>query len=95
MVNLAIKLEEVSKVLNISKEELTKKSLFSFINNEIKLAQVEISDIKDRYKVMSQKELEKKIKENKIYSHPAWEDLIEWENLEEYIVQLENLLKKL
>lgn len=56
--------------------------------HEIRLAEWDIADLKERYWVASPAELEEKIESRQIYSHPAWEDLIEWETLETYISRL-------
>jgi len=42
-------------------------------------------EILRRYGVSSAKELERKIRRGEINEHPAWEDLITLENLEETI----------
>jgi hypothetical protein len=42
-------------------------------------------DILDRYNITSSAQLENNIKEGDIAEHPAWEDLILLENLEEAI----------
>lgn len=85
---MAVSLVDISRRLEIPPEELEKKSILSFIAHEIRLAEWDISDIKERYGVSSQVEMEDKIKAKELYSHPAWEDLIHWENMEDYIARL-------
>jgi hypothetical protein len=85
---MAVNLTEISRRLEIPPEELVTKSVLSFVAHEIRLAEWDIADIKDRYGVSSRAELERKIKAKEVYSHPAWEDLIHWENLEDYINRL-------
>jgi hypothetical protein len=85
---MAVSLAEISRRLEIPPEELMKKSILSFVAREIRLAEWDISDMKERYQVSSRVELEDKVKTKAIYSHPAWEDLIHWENLEDYVVRL-------
>ena len=88
---MAVSLAEVSRRLEIPPEELEKKSILSFVTHEVRLANWDISDIEERYGVSSRIELEEKIKTEAIMSHPAWEDLIHWENLEEYIARLRTI----
>jgi hypothetical protein len=85
---MAVSLAEISRRLEIPLEDLEKKSLLSFIAHEIRMAEWDISEIRERYDVSSRVELEGKIKAKAVYSHPAWEDLIHWENLENYIARL-------
>ena len=79
---MAVSLEEISRRLEMPTDELVKKSLLSFVEHEVRLAEWDIADIKERYNVSSRAELENKIKNQTTHSHPAWEDLIHWENLE-------------
>ena len=51
-------------------------------------AQLDIADLQDRYSVSTSAELVARIEQGQIYSHPAWEESIEWENLEAYIDRL-------
>ncbi len=92
---MGISLVKVSEILKIPIEQLEKKSLISFVLDQIRQAEWDISDIKGRYGVLSRKELEEKIKSKEIYSHPAWEDLIYWENLEDYIQRLKEVEEEL
>lgn len=85
---MAVDLSAISRRLDIPPEELMKKSILSFVAHEIRQAEWEVSDIKERYGVSSAAELEEQIKAHAVYSHPAWEDLIRWENLENYADRL-------
>lgn len=84
---------QISKELNISSDELTQKSLLSYLEHELRLAEEDIADIREKYLVAARVELEENIKNKKIYSHPAWEDLIAWENTEEHIVKLKKTIR--
>jgi hypothetical protein len=86
-------LAKISKEFNIPQDELTKKSLLAFLEHELRLAEEEIADIRDKYFVSSRSELEKNIKNKRIYSHPAWEDLIAWENIEKHISKIKKMLQ--
>ena len=86
---------QISKELNILPDELTQRSLLAYMEHEIRLAEEDIADIRDKYLVATRAELEKNIKSKKISSHPAWEDIITWENIEEYIVKLKKTIQSL
>jgi len=74
--------------LKVAPEVLQRRSLEAFIERERRLALLDVADLQDRYGVRSVAELEAKIEQREIYSHPAWEELIEWQNLEAYLERL-------
>lgn len=76
-------LERVSKVLGVPPNELVKKGLEGLLEAQLRICFAEINEVKTRYEVKSATELEKKIENGGIAEHPAWEDLIGLENLEE------------
>lgn len=82
-------MEKIADELIISPEELAQKSLFAFIERERRLTQMDVADLQDRYGVQASAELARKIEQRQVYAHPAWEELIEWEQLEAYYKQLE------
>lgn len=89
--NAAI-VERVSKVLGVSPKELVRKGLEGLLKTQLRTCTAEINEIKMRYEVKSGAELEKKIQRGAIAEHPAWEDLIVLENLEE---RVQNIRKEL
>jgi len=91
---MAVSFAEISKRLEMSTDELERKSVLSFVTHEIQLAEWDMADIKERYSVSSRGELENNIKSKITSSHPAWEDLIHWENLENYIERLRGVERK-
>lgn len=88
---MVIALEQAAEALQITPEELWRQSLEAYVSREKRLAQLDIADVQDRYGVTSCAELKEKIEIGAIYSHPAWEDLIEWENLLAHVERLERL----
>jgi hypothetical protein len=88
---MVIAIEQVAETLQVSPEELWRQSLDAYVMREKRLAQLDIADFQDRYGVTSSAELRQKIENGAIYSHPAWEDLIEWENLSSHIQRLDDL----
>ncbi len=55
----------LSQKLGLSETELIYKGLLAFIQNEIRLAELEIANIRDRYGVFSKEELYEAIKNGK------------------------------
>jgi hypothetical protein len=88
---MTIAIEKVARTLQISPEQLWRESLRAYISREKRLAQMDIADLQDRYGVSDLQELTACIKAGEIYSHPAWEDSIEWENLLAHIERLDQL----
>lgn len=61
---------------------------------EIKLAELDIANIQERYNVASLEELNQKIKTGQVPGHPAWEDYIVWKNKQAHIAYLCQKSKK-
>jgi len=83
MVENAEIVERLSKVLGVPPDELVRKGIEEFLESQLRICYAEISEIKTRYGVKSAAGLEKKIQKAAVAEHPAWEDLIVLENLEE------------
>ena len=88
-------ISQISKALNVPPAVLVRNGLLSYVEREIRMTQEDIADFREKYHVTSRQSLLKKIKSKTIPSHPAWEDTIAWENLEEHLQTLEKTLKKL
>jgi hypothetical protein len=86
---MPIALDEMADALTISPDDLQRRSLMAFIERERRLAQLDIADLQDRYGVQTPQELARQIEAQLIYAHPAWEELIEWERIENYLAQLD------
>jgi len=88
-------LEMIADELVISAQELERRSLLAFVERERRLTQMDVADLQDRYSVQQASELAMKIENRQVYSHPAWEELIEWEQLEGYGERLEHWQREL
>lgn len=95
MFRVGAQLQQFARALTLSPDELVQRSLRAFVESEIRLAEQDIADIRERYHVFAPPELHEKIESREIYSHPAWEDLIEWETLLDYIAQLRALQEQM
>ena len=83
---------KVAQELNLPVEGLMQRSVRAFLMQEMRAIQLDVSDFQDRYGVTNAAELCARIERGEIYSHPAWEDSIEWERLEAYVAHLQRLL---
>lgn len=88
---MTITLDYVAETLRVPAEELWRQSLQAYVLRERRLAQLDIADIQERYGVTSVDELTQRIEAGVIYSHPAWEDMIEWENLRAHLQRIDQL----
>ncbi|MGH2520907.1 MAG: hypothetical protein ACRDH2_00250 [Anaerolineales bacterium] len=88
---MTLAIEQVAHKLNVSPEQLLRESLRAYVAQQERSAQLDIADLQDRYRVSTAEELLARIKAGEIYSHPAWEDLIEWEHLNAYLKALSDL----
>ena len=86
--------ERVARELNMPLDGLMKRSLQAFLRQEVRAVQMDIADLQDRYGVAAADELRARIEQGKVHSHPAWEDAIEWERLEDHLKRIENILSK-
>jgi len=85
---------ELGNVLSMPQSELVRKGLLALIEKEIRLAEQEIADIRERYDVFSKEDLVAGIEQGKIAGHPAWEDYIVWKNKEAHIALLRQAADK-
>lgn len=79
---------DLSHVIGLPETVLIHRGLISFIEKEIRLTDLDIADLVDRYNVASKEDLYGTIKSKRISSHPAWEDYIVWKNKEKYVNDL-------
>lgn len=85
---MTIAVKELAQNLNLSPDDLLRRSIAAFLEREQRAAQMDIADLRDRYSARTSAELAAKIERGEVYSHPAWEELIEWQHLEAYLEQL-------
>ena len=88
-------LNKLSKDLEIPEKKIIDKSLNVFLDNELRNASAEIMKIKNQFNVSSLEELKNNIEKGKIEEHPAWEQIIYWENLEKRVKVVNNWMQRL
>ncbi len=85
---MTVVLERLADDLAVAPAELERRSLLAYIERERRLSALDIADLQDRYGVRTSRELAQRIEQRLIYAHPAWEELIEWKQLEAYAERL-------
>ncbi len=60
-----------------------------WLREELINVDLEVQQYLDTYHVSTPAELEEAIRQHAVEEHPAWEDLIGWENMEDYRRKLE------
>ena len=83
---------KLSNALALSEDELVRRGMLALVEKEIRLAEQEIANIRERYDVFSKEALYEAIKEGSIAGHPAWEDYIVWKNKEAHIESLRQIV---
>jgi len=85
---------ELSNTLALPEPDLIRKGLLALIQKEIRLAEREITTIRERYDVFSKESLYRAIQEGEIVEHPAWEDYIIWKNKEAHVTHLRQMAER-
>jgi hypothetical protein len=83
---------KLRNALALSEDELVHRGMLALVEKEIRLAEQEIANIRERYDVFSKEALNQAIKEGSVAAHPAWEDYIVWKNKEAHIESLRQIV---
>ena len=86
-------LDRVSKNLGVPRDELIRRGIGEYLRSQLRECLAEANEIRIRYGVKTLKALEAKIRRGEAPEHPAWEDLITLENLEERAERIRSELK--
>jgi hypothetical protein len=85
---MTLAVDQLAYELNLAPSDLIRRSIEALLERERRAALMDAADLQDRYGVHTSAELAAKIERGEVYSHPAWEELIEWQNLEAYLERL-------
>ncbi len=88
-------LNKLSKELDIPAKKILDESISVFLERELRNAAAEILKIKTQFNVSNPAQLKSKIESGKLEEHPAWEQLIYWENLEKRIRGVNHWIQRL
>jgi len=87
--------KEAENILGIPGEVIFKEGLKKFLVSKVEENDSLIQNLKKKYRTTGYLELEGKIKKGNIPEHPAWEDVILWEQLSSHALKLQNLISQL
>jgi hypothetical protein len=79
---------ELGNMMSLPESEVIRKGLLALIEKEIRFAERELAEIRERYDVFSKEALSQAIQEGQVAEHPAWEDYIVWKNKEAHMARL-------
>lgn len=82
-------IKKIADDTGIKIDDLTTSALLALLREKRRKMIMEKMEILRRYNGMDLNELENKIKTGEIAEHPAWEDLIALENLEDAIARID------
>ena len=85
---------ELSNLMAMPETVVIRKGMLALIAKEVRLAEQEIAEIRERYDVFSKDALLHAIQTGDVPEHPAWEDYIIWKNKEAHIAQLRQMAEK-
>ena len=85
---------ELSNLFAVPETEVVRKGMLALVEKEIRLAEAEIAQIRERYDAFSKEALYQAIQDGQVAGHPVWEDYIVWKNKEAHIVRLRQMAEK-
>ena len=88
-------IEEIERYVNLDRESLLERGVEALLKERKRNMMLEMHEILFRYHVETSTDIEEKIKSGDVVEHPAWEDLITLENLEDAINKLDEYLRNL
>jgi hypothetical protein len=83
--------KELSAIFARPESDVVQQGLLALIAKEIRAAEVEIAEIRERYNIFTREALYRAIQDGQVAGHPAWEDYIVWKNKEAHISRLRQL----
>ncbi|MEW6772054.1 MAG: hypothetical protein AB1330_11805 [Bacillota bacterium] len=83
---------EVEGVLGVSGEAIITEGLKRFLTAKIEENEKIMRELAARWGVADYLELEEKVRRGEVQEHPAWEDVILWEQLAGHTQKLKELL---
>jgi hypothetical protein len=86
--------QELSSTMALPESELIRKGLLALIEKEVRLAELEIAEIRERYDVFSPEALYQAVQDGRVVEHPAWEDYIVWKNKKAHIARLRQIAEE-
>jgi len=88
-------LDEVSRLVQMDRDAVLEQGLAAFLRDRRRRLKLERREILSRYSAEDSSALEEMLRSGQVPDHPAWEDLITVENLEDTIRTLDAHLRDL
>ncbi|MCL6560634.1 MAG: hypothetical protein K6U74_17940 [Firmicutes bacterium] len=88
-------IQDAEKILGVPAEVIFREGLKGFLLSKVEENNKIINDLKEKYGAAGYAELEEKIKPGNVPAHPAWEDVILWEELTRHTERLRDLIVRL
>lgn len=88
-------LDQAATELHISADDLIRKSLYSYLERQLRLIQTEILEIVTRYNITNIEEFEKRYREGTLEEAASWRDYQRLDHLEYKQGQIRKLLDAL
>lgn len=85
--------DRVAEVLAITEESAVEQGLRALLLREMAKLEVEVARFRERYGVLGPESLRNAIAEQQIPGHPAWEEMIDWQNCLADYQQIRHLLE--
>jgi hypothetical protein len=86
------RVERIAEATGDDEATILRRGLQSYLQQELREVSTRMKELSGKYDVDAPAELEELIREGDVDEHPAWEEVIEWENLETRATTLERLL---
>lgn len=87
--------KEAESLLGMPAEALLREALRQFLASKIDQNESMVRDLKEKYGVSGFPELEDRVRQGQLPGHPAWEDVILWEQLSRHTEALRGLIRRL
>lgn len=85
------RVEKIAEATGDDEATILRRGLVSYLQQELLEVSARIEAMRDEYGVDDPDALAAAIEEGEVDEHPAWEEVIEWENLETRAATLERL----
>lgn len=87
--------KEAEELLGIPAEAMLREGLKKLLASKIEENDQLVEDLRQKYGIPGYLDLEEKIKKGEVPEHPAWEDVILWEELSRHTDALRDLVRRL
>lgn len=89
------KVEEIAHSIGMGEDTFVITASISYLAEKKRAYLKERFEILSRYSAVSSADLKKKISDGKVPEHPAWEDVIDIENIEAEVAEIDNDIRAL